>query len=112
MGDGTLSQGLSPRCSLWQRANLRKRCCTTKAKVLSLSVQWAPLMVIKLDQAMAWVTAHNTQTLADINSHQLPSQTCTRTQKPPYLILNSHLSAATALPSLAQTLCSEFPAHL
>lgn len=35
--------------------------------MLSLSVQWAPLMVIKPYQAMAWVTAHNTQTLVDVN---------------------------------------------
>lgn len=37
------------------------------AKALSLSGQRAPLMLMKPYQTMTWVTAHNTQTLADVN---------------------------------------------
>lgn len=79
--------------------------------MLSLSVQWAPLMMIKLYQAMAWVPA-TTQTLAKRGkqSQQFPSQTYTGTQTSwPPLNLNSGLSTATAV---ALTLSSELPAHL
>lgn len=37
MGEGAPSEGLSLRHSMWQRADLRKRCYATRAEVLSLS---------------------------------------------------------------------------
>lgn len=76
------------------------------AEVVSFSDQWALMMVIKSHQPEAWISGPQHAKLA--RYEESCSQTHTKTRIPSALLnLNSGLSAATTLPSLACIFFSE-----